>query len=134
MKIGELAAMAEVNIQTIRFYEREGLMREPTRTLSGYRAFTETDLGRVRFIRLCQSIGFTLREIRMLLLLHENASEQNGLVVMKPDAVEEIAALATERLAVIDQKIKELSTMRSQLTSLIHALSVKAPVVCPVSR
>jgi DNA-binding transcriptional MerR regulator len=49
-----------VNIQTLRFYEREGLLRPPARTVSGYRSYTDSALERVRFIRLCQGLGFTL--------------------------------------------------------------------------
>jgi MerR family copper efflux transcriptional regulator len=59
MRIGELAAKAEVNIQTLHFYEREGLLLPPVRTTSGYRSYAERDLERFRFIRLCQGLGFT---------------------------------------------------------------------------
>src|SRR5271165_6959995 len=60
MRIGELAERAEVNIQTLRFYEREGLIPPPERTASGYRSYALSDLERVRFIRICQGLGFTL--------------------------------------------------------------------------
>jgi DNA-binding transcriptional MerR regulator len=78
MRIGELAVRAEVNIQTLRFYEREGLLRPPARTPSGYRSYTVSDLERVRFIRLCQRLGFTLHEIQHLLILHQNLTEISG--------------------------------------------------------
>jgi DNA-binding transcriptional MerR regulator len=83
MRIGELAARAEVNIQTLRFYEREGLLRLPERTAAGYRSYAESDLERVRFIRVCQGLGFTLREIYQLLELHRELAEYDGKTVMK---------------------------------------------------
>jgi MerR family copper efflux transcriptional regulator len=134
MRIGELAVRAEVNIQTLRFYEREGLIRPPVRTASGYRSYTDRDLERVRFIRLCQGLGFTLREIHELLQLHRELSEFDGKTVMKASAVREIVAMANERMAVIDEKLKTLTAMRAELTSLVQALADGGPAVCPVSR
>jgi len=132
MRIGELAARAGVNIQTLRFYEREGLLLPPVRTASGYRSYEESDLERVRFIRLCQGLGFTLREIHELLRLHTDLSRYDGKTVMKPAAVQEIVEMAKERLAVIDDKIAALSAMREDLTSLLKALTNESPAVCPV--
>jgi MerR family transcriptional regulator, copper efflux regulator len=132
MRIGELAVRASVNIQTLRFYEREGLLRPPLRTASGYRSYQEGDLERVRFIRLCQGLGFTLREIQELLELHKSLTDYKGLKVMKPLAVRKIVEMANERLAVIDEKLGMLTTMRGELTSLVQALSSDAPAVCPV--
>lgn len=134
MRIGQLAAQAEVKIQTLRFYEREGLLRPPVRTASGYRTYTDHDLERVRFIRLCQGLGFTLREIRELLQLHRELAEIGGKTVMKASAVREIVAMASERLALIDKKIETLTAMRADLTALVGALTDGGPAVCPVSR
>jgi MerR family copper efflux transcriptional regulator len=134
MRIGELAGRADVHIQTVRFYEREGLLRPPERTASGYRSYAESDLERVRFIRLCQGLGFTLREIHQLLQLHRELSQFDGKTVMKAAAVHEIVALANERLAVIDEKLATLTAMRAELTSLVKALTGGGPSVCPVSR
>src|SRR5450755_1335189 len=61
MRIGELSRKVGVNLQTIRFYERKGLLREPQRTSDGYRDCTTADLEQVRFIRECQQLGFTLK-------------------------------------------------------------------------
>lgn len=134
MRTGELATRAGVNIQTLRFYEREGLLRAPMRTASGYRSYQESDLDRVRFIRLCQGLGFTLREIQELLHLHANLSKYSGKSVMKLAAVLEIVEIANERLAAIDNKIRQLSSMREDLDSLVRALTTEAPAACPVSR
>jgi len=133
MRIGELAARAEVNIQTLRFYEREGLLRPPARTVSGYRSYTEGDLERVRFIRLCQGLGFTLREIQHLLILHKSVSEYRGSVKMAPSAVREIVTRANERLELIDEKLAALSSMRGELTALVAALTGDSSGTCPVS-
>ena len=134
MRIGELAAKAEVNIQTLRFYEREGLLLPPVRTRSGYRSYAERDLELVRFIRLCQGLGFTLREIEKLLILHKSVAEYEGIPKKKPDAVREIVLMANERLELIDEKIRVLTLMRAELTSLVSALREEPPVACPLSR
>jgi MerR family transcriptional regulator, copper efflux regulator len=133
MSIGELAARAAVNIQTLRFYEREGLLRPPARTASGYRSYVDGDLERVRFIRLCQGLGFTLREIQHLLILHKSVTEYRGTVKMKPSAVLEIVTMANDRLELIDEKLAALGLMRAELTALVVALTGDSAGTCPVS-
>src|SRR5271155_4784170 len=133
MRIGQLAARAEVNIQTLRFYEREGLLRPPARTASGYRSYMESDLERVSFIRLCQGLGFTLREIQHLLTLHKSVAEYRGAVKMKPSAVREIVTMANERLELVDEKLPALGLMRAELTALVVALTGDSAGTCPVS-
>src|SRR5580658_10245554 len=133
MRIGELAARAAVNIQTLRFYEREGLLRPPARTASGYRSYVDGDLERVRFIRLCQGLGFTLREIQHLLILHKSVTEYRGTVKMKPSAVREIVTMANQRLELIDEKLMALNSMRADLTALVAALISDSSGSCPVS-
>jgi MerR family copper efflux transcriptional regulator len=133
MRIGELADRAGVNIQTLRFYEREGLLRPPARTASGYRSYVDSDLERVRFIRLCQGLGFTLREIQHLLILHKSVTEYRGTVKMKPSAVREIVTMANERLELIDEKLAALGLMRAELTALVVALAGDSAGTCPVS-
>jgi DNA-binding transcriptional MerR regulator len=134
MRIGELATRAGVNIQTIRFYEREALLCAPNRTASGYRSYVESDLERVRFIRLCQGLGFTLREIEQLLHLHKRLIEHDGKTMMEASAVQEVIEMANQRLAVIDEKLRALSTMRSELISLVQTLTGNSPAGCPVAR
>jgi len=133
MRIGELASRADLNIQTLRFYEREGLLKPPARTVSGYRSYAESDLERVRFIRLCQGLGFTLRESQHLLILHESVSEFRGVVTMAPSAVGEIVTMANERLELIDEKLMALGSMRAELTALVEALTNDSLGTCPVS-
>ena len=78
MRIGELARRAQVNVQTLRFYEREALIREPERTASGYRAYDSRDLERIIAIKQCQSLGFTLYEVREVLDLHDALAAPNA--------------------------------------------------------
>lgn len=134
MRIGELARNADVNIQTLRFYEREGLLRAPQRSASGYRSYQPSDLERVRFIRNCQGLGFTLREIEQLIRLHSGLSTSRKTVSMKPSAVGEIVGLARERLTVIDDKLKTLHSMRAELIALIDSLTNTSPAICPAAR
>ncbi|MDQ2924462.1 MAG: MerR family transcriptional regulator [Acidobacteriota bacterium] len=133
MRIGELAAQAEVNIQTLRFYEREGLLRKPMRTTGGYRDYELQDFERVTFIRVCQSLGFTLREIEQLIQLHRVMADSKSGAILKPRAVEEIRVLAQERIVTIEEKIGVLSRMRSDLIEVASALASPASAICPVS-
>lgn len=132
MQIGELAHAAAVNIQTIRFYEREGLLRRPPRTASGYRQYEQRDLDRIMFIRRNQEIGFTLAEVRQLLDLH-GVVESMPRPLCKPVEVNAIVAIGRERLAQINAKIRALKEMKKQLEFLIQHLQTSRPTTCPVS-
>jgi MerR family mercuric resistance operon transcriptional regulator len=123
MRTGELARQAGVNIQTIRFYERERLLPVPPRSAAGYRCYSQQDLDRVVFIKTCQQLGFTLEDIRSLAGLHGRSS---------PDGAErlEIAAIAKRRLVQIDEKLRHLSEMRAHLVSLCE----DAELTCPAAR
>ena len=81
MRIGELARKAGVDVQTVRFYEREGLLDAPARTGSGYRAYGEEDLERLHFVRHCRSLDMPLAEIRRLIELSREYLRQEPLVV-----------------------------------------------------
>ena len=133
MRTGELAARAGVNIQTLRFYEREGLLPSPVRTASGYRSYEERDLERVRFIRVCQGLGFTLREIEQLIQLHRSLLPTGAESLIHPNTVRGIIELANDRLAAIDEKIRLLTTIRAELTALVSGLAQQTPI-CPASR
>jgi MerR family copper efflux transcriptional regulator len=111
MRIGEIAAEAEVNIQTLRYYERRGLLQAPSRRASGYREYDGDAVQRVRFIRRAQDLGFTLQEIADLLALQHEASRSCGIV-------EQRASGTLER---IDEKIKDLRRMRRALAKYVNA-------------
>jgi DNA-binding transcriptional MerR regulator len=134
MRIGELAAKASVNIQTIRFYEREGLLPVPQRNKSGYRSFTTGDLERVTFIKRNQELGFTLAEIMQLLDLHRVVAAMPLPLHRKPTELREIIALGHERLEAINQKLRILQTMRRRLTSLVKQLESATVATCPASK
>src|SRR6266851_1112750 len=117
MKIGDLAKRAGVNVQSIRFYEREQLLRQPARTASGYRSYTEHDLEHVVFIKQCQHLGFTLKEIRELADLHRSVVSIREDAKNAPREMERIMAIAAERLQTIDEKIGFLQQMRDRLAT-----------------
>jgi MerR family transcriptional regulator, copper efflux regulator len=132
MRIGELSRHTGVPVQTLRFYEREKLLREPPRTSGGYRSYGQSDLARVRFIRDAQQLGFTLREIRELLKIHEpkgrGGSQRDG----KGDWPEAFR-IARERLTIIDKKIEELQAFRDRLASGLRNSKRRANKICPAS-
>lgn len=135
MRIGELAANAGVNIQTIRFYERQGLLRKPERTASGYRTYGRTDLEAVQFIKWSQQLGFTLKEVRQLLQLHTAvASLPSAHIGRNSEELLSIVRMAEEKLASIGEKIKSLKTMGKQLTLTIKKLQDQPKPVCPASQ
>jgi len=134
MLIGELARRASVNIQTIRFYEREGLLPVPSRNRSGYRRYEAGDLDRITFIKRNQELGFTLDEIKQLLDLHRVVATKKFPLRHKPDELLTIIAIGRERLAVINQKVKTLHTMRRRLVSLLQQLEAATVAACPASK
>ena len=123
MKIGEVAERGGVNLQTIRYYEREGLLPAPPRLASGYRLFTEDTVRRVRFIKRAQELGFTLAEIRDLLTLRVDQSRSSN----------EVRSIAEAKIADIDGKIESLAAMKRALTHLTDRCSGKGPASeCPI--
>lgn len=132
MQIGELARAAGVNIQTIRFYEREKLLPAPPRTPSGYRDYGQRDLDRILFIRRNHEIGFTLMEIRQLLNLHSALESMPRPLHKKPFQVREIIAIGRERLNQVNEKIGALQMMKCQLEFVVRHLEESVPTTCPV--
>lgn len=123
MQIGQLARQAGVPIDTVRYYERRGLLSEPQRRPSGYRDYDVDDLARLRFIRRSKALGFTLDEIRELLRLSATQDADRG----------EIRALAARRLADVEQRLRELNSIRDTLDGLVNACSGRGPVAgCPI--
>lgn len=121
MTIGKLAAAGGVGVETVRFYQRRGLLAEPDRD-GGVRRYDHTDLSRLRFIRAAQAGGFTLAEIAELLAL---------------DATEERARareLASKRIREIDEKIAALKTARKSLRRLADECAEGAEGRCPIIR
>jgi DNA-binding transcriptional MerR regulator len=135
MRIGELANKVGVNVQTIRFYERRRLLREPRRTPSGYRDYTKADLETVVFIKWCQPLGFTLKEVRQLLLLHSAlAGLPSARIGRKSRELGSMIHMAEEKLASIRLKIGALQAMQKQVMSTIKELQGRQGPVCPASK
>jgi MerR family mercuric resistance operon transcriptional regulator len=130
MRIGELAAKATVNIQTVRFYERRGLLQEPPRSGSGYRCYGEHDLDTLCFIRQSQELGFTLQEISQLLPLHRSVAKSSSPKSGRPREMKAMAMVARCRLGQVEQKLRLLKTMRAQLQTFIAQLEASGPVKC----
>ena len=108
MKIGELAAQAGCDVQTVRFYEREGLLEEPEREDSGYRRYADRHLKRLQFIRHCRSLDIPLPEIRELLAF-----------AAEPDpSCSHVDALLDEHIVHVRQRLKALKTLEKQLVAL----------------
>lgn len=132
MRSGELARNAGVNLQTIRFYERQGLLPKPARTASGYRSYQQNDLERVLFIRRNQELGFTLAEIKQLVDLHSVLASMGPQPFRRrPSELEGIIEIGRERLLAIKKKSRTLSTMRRQLEWLLQQLESATVVTCP---
>ncbi|MBK8190107.1 MAG: heavy metal-responsive transcriptional regulator [Vampirovibrionales bacterium] len=124
MTSGELAKQASVNVETLRYYEREQLLPAPSRTEAGYRMYGAQDLTRVRFIRRAQDLGFSLAEIRDLLALRHDASQSVGVVKQ----------LAEHKIQTINEKIQSLEAMKAALTQLAQACPGDHGLVedCPI--
>lgn len=118
MKIGELARAGGVNVETIRYYQRRGLLAEPPRG-DGPRRYGRADLDRLRSIRAGQTAGFTLEEIATLLALDTG---DRGAA----------QALARSRIAALDAKIATLRTMRGALVRLAEACEAGEAGPCPI--
>lgn len=130
MTIGELAAKAAVNTQTVRFYERQGILAPPPRSRSGYRCYGESDLETLCFIRRSQDLGFTLQEISQLLPLHRSVAKFSSAKRPMPREIQAIAVVARRRLDQVEEKLRLLKTMRTQLLVFITQLQSAAPVKC----
>lgn len=118
MFIGEIAAQAGVSVQTVRFYERRGLMRRATRSASNYRHYEPVDLDILKTIAQCQRFGFTLSEIRKILSLFWVPDPATGRPRHKPNETQcmiDACAIGEKKLADLDAKITELDRARKDL-------------------
>ncbi|BBX94969.1 MerR family transcriptional regulator [Mycobacterium lacus] len=125
MRTSEVAAQAQVNTQTLRYYERRGLLPEPQRTGSGYRAYTAEAVRVVRFVKRAQQLGFTLNDIEELLHLAEGG----------PASCQEAKVMAMARIADLQQRIAQLAGMRDALTRLVDTCDQpRGERDCPILR
>ena len=122
LTIGKLAATAGVGVDTVRFYERAGLLKKPARTPSGYRLYAANDAARLRFVRRAKALGFSLGEVGELLRLNDGRGTRAS-----------VRALTERRLAQIEQRVAELDRMRKTLRGLLHDCRGDGPLAgCPI--
>jgi MerR family mercuric resistance operon transcriptional regulator len=123
LTIGGVAKRAGVHVETLRYYERRGLVQEPPRTPANYRAYPAETVRRVRFIKRAQELGFKLDEISELLDLRAAPKTQCGAVKRRAEA----------KLDDIDVKMRDLRRMKRALSRLVGQCSGKGPVtLCPI--
>jgi Hg(II)-responsive transcriptional regulator len=123
LSIGKLAATAGVNVETVRYYERRGLLAAPPRTAGGYRQYAPETVERLRFIKGAQELGFTLDEIQELLELRAH----------DPAACATVETRTRQKIAQIHAKIRELGRLKRALERLAHACEQRRPMAeCPV--
>ena len=109
LTIGKLAEAGGVGIDTVRFYERTGLIRKPGRSAAGYRLYAAEEIRRLRFIRRAKGLGFSLEEIAELLRLNDGKGTRAA-----------VRALARQRLDEIGRKLRELQALQHSLQTLVQ--------------
>ncbi len=123
LTIGQLAKRAPVNVETVRYYERRGLISEPPRRESGYRQYSQDAVARIQFIKRAQELGFSLKEIADLLSLRVDANTSCG----------EVKRRAKTKISDIEKKITELRRMKSALVKLEKSCVGRGPIIqCPI--
>ncbi len=121
LTIGTVAAAAGVNVETIRFYHRKGLLAEPDKPYGGIRRYSEIDVERVRFVKAAQRLGFTLDEVAGLLRLDDGAH------------CDEARALADQKLADVRTRLADLRRIESVLAGLVKSCEAShGTVSCPL--
>jgi Hg(II)-responsive transcriptional regulator len=123
MRIGDVAARAGVNTQTLRYYERRGILGEPKRSSSGYREYPTDTVRLIRFIKRAQELGFTLNEIEELITLRQTTPKRRG----------KVRELAAAKMRDIDEKLARLQAMRSALYTLVEDCTCGSETLtCPI--
>ena len=123
MSIGQVAAAAAVNIQTVRYYERRGLLSSARRTPSGYRQYNEDAVARLRFIRHAQELGFSLKEIDELLALR----------VRRGSACDAVERKTRQKIDLVEQRIRDLERIKRTLQKLADACAARELTQeCPI--
>lgn len=129
---GQLAQRAQINLETVRFYEQEGLLAPASRTASGYRKFEESAVDRLEFVRRAKALGFSLGEIRDLLIIQDEHT----------DTCVEVRDLLRAKLATVREKMIELKELEGQLSGALRKCNQAlkrepaqhGPKRCPVLR
>jgi Hg(II)-responsive transcriptional regulator len=123
LTIGQVARSADVGVETVRFYERQGLIPEPPRTDSGYRQYPAETVDRLRFIQRAKELGFSLREIEELISLRLDEGARAA----------DVRARAEAKIQDIEEKIRDLQRMRDTLRELTRACTAEGTTdQCPI--
>lgn len=123
LRIGQVAGRARVGVETIRFYERQGLLDEPPRTGSGYRQYPHEVVDRLRFIQRAKALGFSLSEVKELISLRLDAAMGAG----------EVRSRALGKITEIERKVLDLQRMKGALVDLVEACDgSSSPEGCPI--
>ena len=121
MTIGQVAKAAGVNVETIRFYQRLGLLAEPIRPPGGVRRYGGEHVSRLRFVKRAQQLGFSLADIQRLLILEE------------PQSCGEARSLAAEKLELVEARLSDLTRMREVLKELVSRCDLRrGKIACPI--
>jgi MerR family Zn(II)-responsive transcriptional regulator of zntA len=112
LKIGELAALAKVSRDTLRFYEKHGLITPSARNTSGYRLYSDADVHRISFIISAKEVGFTLNEIHQLLKLEVTKDEKS---------CQDVKQFVDDKIAVVNQRLAEIKRIKTSLQTLSNA-------------
>ena len=118
LTIGKVAAAAAVNVETIRFYQRRGLLTEPPKSPGGFRYYGDATIARVRFVKRAQALGFSLEEVLGLLALEES------------NACGPTHDAAVRKLQLVEERINDLKRIRSTLKNLVQQCEAGPGAVC----
>jgi MerR family mercuric resistance operon transcriptional regulator len=118
LSIGQLAAKADVGVETVRYYQRQGLLEQPSKALGGQRRYAPDHVKRLRFIKRAQALGFTLAEIRGLLQL----ADGRGCAAVR--------SLAVHKVQLIERKLADLTAIHQALSELIHECDANVSNTC----
>ncbi len=120
LTIGHIARSAGVHIETVRYYQRRGLVGLPPKRVRGFRYYTPATVSRVRFIKRAQSLGMSLKEVQRLLKLDSKG------------ACKETRSLAAEKLALVESRLADLAKLRDVLKGLVAACDQPHRTSCPI--
>jgi Cu(I)-responsive transcriptional regulator len=122
VKIGELASATATKVETVRYYEKIGLLPPPARTSANYRAYSSEHLARLSFIRRARDLGFTLEAVRALLTLSDD----------KEQSCEAVDSVARLHLTEVDRKISDLKALRSELNRVLGSCNQGTVADCKI--
>lgn len=122
LTIGRLAAETGVNVETIRYYEKAGLIAPPARTEGNYRSYHPDDVARLRFVKRTRDLGFTLEQVRALLSIAGQRERDCGTVDV----------IASEHLAEVDRKIADLTALRRELADAVASCAGGTVAECRI--